>query len=99
MEKQEIRERVRKAIETLPHRDRVRRVALFGSHLHKTARPQSDIDLLIDLTPPVGFFDFIRMQKHFERSLGTRVDLLTTEALSQHFRAEVLREAETLYEP
>ena len=98
MKKEDIQERLLAALPTLPHRELVKRISLFGSYLHGKATPESDVDLLVELTEPVGLFDFVSMQFHLERSLGRRVDLLTPEALSKYFRQKVLEEAETLYE-
>lgn len=98
MTKEEIRTRVQGALPTLPYRERVKRLSLFGSHLRGDAKPDSDVDLLVELSEPVGLFDFVGMQFHLERSLERRVDLLTPEALSKYFRHKVLDEAEPLYE-
>lgn len=98
MTKEEIRQRVRAAFPTLPHRERVKRIALFGSHLRGDASSQSDVDLFVELSEPIGMFELVGIQFHLERSLGRSVDLLTPAALSKYFREDVLREAEVLYE-
>ncbi len=82
----------------MPARDKVRRVALFGSRLHGTAKSKSDVDLLIEFTKPVGYFTLASMERTLSEAIGAPVDLVTPKSLSKYFRDEVLREAEPLYE-
>jgi len=71
----------------------VKSIALFGSAAKGEARPDSDIDILVELDSPVGIFAFLRLQHHLEELLGRRVDLVTPAALKRQFRDQVLREA------
>lgn len=76
----------------------MKRISLFGSHLKATSTEESDIDLLVEFSAPVGYFDFVGMEQGLAKSLGKRVDLVTPESLSRFFRADVLQEAEPIYE-
>lgn len=98
MQKDEIQRRVLETLPRLPAHDRVKRISLFGSHLKATPTEESDIDLLVEFSAPVGYFDLVGMEKSLEESLGKRVDLVTPAALSKFFRSDVLREAELIYE-
>ena len=98
MNKEEIRRRINETLPRLPIHDRVKRVSLFGSQLHQSASGESDIDLLVEFSAPVGYFDLVGMEQDLGKSLGQRVDLVTPGSLSKFFRADVLREAELLYE-
>ena len=93
----DIRGQVRKAIEATPQRERILRVSLFGSFARGAEREGSDIDLLIEFTSPVGFFDLDRLQRELERSLLRPVDLVTPASLSPYCRAEVLGDAVPVY--
>ena len=100
MNKKTLRIRLQRAIEENPHKDEIKKISLFGSHLSGEEREDSDVDLLIEFSPSarVGFFKFIDIQEQIARSLGREVDLLTPEALSKYFREDVLKEAEVVYE-
>ena len=98
MTKEEIQERLVKALQTSPIRGHVRRVSVFGSHLHGTARETSDIDLLIEFNCPISMLKFVRMERDLGNALGKKVDLCTKNSLSKYFRDDVVQEAETLYE-
>ncbi|MEO6077997.1 MAG: nucleotidyltransferase family protein [Candidatus Andersenbacteria bacterium] len=98
MSNQEIKEAIQQSIQELPFADRIERIRLFGSYLHHSAGSDSDIDLLVDFNKPVSFFQLGDIEDELERTLGRKVDVVTPKALSKHFRDDVLREAETMYE-
>lgn len=49
----------------------------FGSVVHGTARPDSDLDLLVTLDPSVTLFQQIDLAEELSRLCGRRVDLMT----------------------
>ena len=71
-------------------------VRLFGSVLRQEARPDSDVDLLIDLAEDRGFDDYLALIEELESVLGRRVDLITNRGLSPHFRPYIEAEAQLL---
>lgn len=72
----------------------VERLALFGSVLRDEARPDSDVDLLVQFSPGAKTFDnFLALSELLERRLGRRVDLVTMEALSPFFGPRIIAEA------
>lgn len=74
-------------------------LALFGSHLHGNAHPQSDIDLLVRFLPGqrVTLLDMARIELALTDLLGCKADLRTEGDLSPYFRQAVLAEARRLY--
>jgi uncharacterized protein len=81
-------------------RNRVRKLALFGSVLRPDFRPDSDVDVLVEFQPgkSVGFFELYDLEEELSRAFGGRkVDLNTPQSLSKYFRDEVLNEAEVEY--
>ena len=89
----------KKKIAEFCRRNRIRRLALFGSSLRDDFRPDSDVDVLVEFEPGarVGLA-FITMQDELSELLGRKVDLNTPACLSPYFRKEVLDEAEVLYD-
>lgn len=78
----------------------IRRLSLFGSTLKGTARPDSDVDLLVEFEPTAtpSFLDMAAMEEELSALLGgRRVDLRTAAELSRYFRHEVVREAAVQY--
>jgi predicted nucleotidyltransferase len=81
-------------------RHHIRRLSVFGSVLKGTARPDSDIDLLVDFEPGhvPGLLAIATMEQELSMMLGGRaVDLRTANDLSRHFRDEVVRTARVEY--
>lgn len=88
------------ALASICKRHGVRKLSLFGSTLKGTARPDSDIDLLVEFeeTARPSLFDMAQIEIELSELLGgRRVDLRTAEDLSHHFRDEVIRQAQVQY--
>ncbi len=68
-------------------------LSVFGSVARDEARPDSDVDLLVEFDRPIGLFAFVALKLYLEQILGQRVDLVTPDALRRQFSDEVLREA------
>lgn len=89
------------ALAALCRRYQIRRLSLFGSTLKGTARPDSDVDLLVEFEPGAtpGLLTMARIENELSPLLGGRkVDLRTAEDLSRYFRDEVVRSAEVQYD-
>jgi predicted nucleotidyltransferase len=81
-------------------RHHISRLSLFGSQLKGTARPDSDIDLLVEFEPGrvPGLLALADMELELSELMGgRRVDLRTAEDLPRDFRDEVVRTAEVQY--
>ena len=100
MSKQEIKQKIKEAVEKDPLRDNIQKVSLFGSHIHEDFKSDSDVDILIEFTPTakIGFFKYFDIRENMEKHLQKKVDLLTPDGLSKFFRNEVIKEAEIIYE-
>jgi predicted nucleotidyltransferase len=73
----------------------VERLALFGSVLRGEARPESDVDILVQFIRGAKTFDrFLALSELLESRLGRHVDLVTTEALSPFIGPHILAEAQ-----
>jgi predicted nucleotidyltransferase len=73
----------------------VRRIALFGSVVRGEARPESDVDLLVQFDPERKTLrNFMSLSFLLEERLQRRVELVTTESLSPFIGPHILREAE-----
>lgn len=71
----------------------VESLAIFGSAARGDAGPDSDIDVLIEFSQPVGLFHFLDVKEFLEEILGCRVDLVTRAALKHQLRERILEEA------
>jgi predicted nucleotidyltransferase len=88
--------RKRQEILTLAERRGARNVRIFGSVARKEARPDSDIDLLIDLDPDRSLLDAGGLAMDLTRLLHHPVDVVTEAGLRERIRTRVLDEARAL---
>jgi uncharacterized protein len=72
---------------------RVKSLAIFGSTARDEARPDSDVDLLVEFEPPITFDQYMDLKFYLEDHLGTRVDLVSRRTLKPQIRLSVEREA------
>jgi hypothetical protein len=81
-------------------RNRIRRLALFGSVLRDDFTAESDIDVLVEFEPDarVGLLGLARLEIELGTLMGRQVDLNTPGFLSDYFRDEVVAEAEIQYD-
>lgn len=69
---------------------------LFGSVARGTARPGSDLDLLVRLGPGRGYADLLAFCDELEAGLGRKVDVVTEDALDPLLHREILDRAVAL---
>jgi predicted nucleotidyltransferase len=89
------------ALERVCRSHRIWKLSLFGSRLKGTARPDSDVDLLVEFMPDARptLLDMAEIENELSELLGgVRVDLRTAQELSRYFRDAVVNEAEVQYQ-
>lgn len=69
------------------------RLAVFGSVARQRARPDSDIDLIVEAPPETSSFDFIRFKLLIEEVLGREIDLIEYGGLKPRLDDDIRREA------
>ena len=67
-------------------------LAIFGSVARNEAKADSDVDLLVEFEPPLGFDRYMDAKFRLEALLGRPVDLVTTAGLKAGLREVVARE-------
>jgi predicted nucleotidyltransferase len=92
MNKQEVFDRLN------AHRERlddfaVEALFLFGSVARDEATSESDVDVLVEFSRPVGLFTLLGLKAYLEELLGCSVDVGTPSSLRPHLRETVLQEA------
>jgi len=84
------------------HRDKILAIAerhgasnvrVFGSVARGEARPDSDVDILVDLELGRSLFDHAQLQIDLEALLDRKVDVVSARGLRSHLRDRVLQEA------
>jgi len=72
----------------------VRHAGVFGSVARGEARPDSDIDVLVELDPerPIGVFEYARLKLYVGELLGGASDVVNRTSLKPLLRDGILRE-------
>ena len=73
-----------------------RNVRVFGSVARGQARPDSEIDFLVDLEPGRSLLDLGGLLMDLQRLLGLEVDVVTEAGLRPRLRQQVVAEAKPL---
>ena len=82
LSKESILETLRADLPYLREKYGVVRIALYGSFAHGGPTAKSDVDLLVDLSRPLGL-EFVALADYLEKRLGRRADLTTFETLNR----------------
>ncbi len=93
--RQDVLSSLKKLKEEVAREYSVKKIGLFGSVARNEETEQSDIDLLVEFSKPVGFVTFMRLENFLSERLGERVDLVTSDSLKPVIRQDVL--AEVIY--
>ncbi|MCC6575686.1 MAG: nucleotidyltransferase domain-containing protein [Planctomycetes bacterium] len=80
-------------------RNRIKRLAFFGSVLRDDFGPDSDVDVLYEFEPDaiVGW-DIVTIEEELSKLLGGRkIDFVPFKYISKYIRRRVLKEAQLQY--
>lgn len=70
-----------------------RNIRVFGSVAGGEAKPDSDLDLLVELEPGRNLLDLGGLLMELQDLLGCQVDIVTEKGLRDRLRERVLKEA------
>ena len=70
----------------------VKEIGIFGSAVWGEASGESDVDVLVEFSRPIGFFKFLELEEYLGSRLGRKVDLVSKKALKPRIGAHILEE-------
>ncbi len=70
----------------------VAEIGVFGSFVRGEQQENSDVDVLVECSRPVGFVAFMRLEVHLQGLLGRKVDLVSKKALKPYIGRRILEE-------
>jgi predicted nucleotidyltransferase len=82
-----IQEKLRQVKHQLAEKYHVNSIGLFGSIVRSDFKPESDIDIMVDFSQPIGI-EFIDLADELEKLLDRKVDLVSKAGIRpQYYRA------------
>jgi len=86
----QIRQVLQEHKDEFAERFKVSRLGIFGSYARGDHDEESDLDVIVEFTQPVGF-EFIHLANRLEELVGVKVDLLTPDSIKANRRESILR--------
>lgn len=68
--------RIAQVIRPVLKRYKVKKAELFGSVAYGGMTPDSDVDVLVELSKEVSLFDIVHLKSDLEREVGRKVDVV-----------------------
>ena len=70
----------------------VSKAALFGSFVRNQIKPDSDIDILVQIDKDINLLDFIGLKINLEQELNRKVDVVEYDTIKPLLRESILKE-------
>ncbi len=67
-------------------------LSIFGSVARGNAKPNNDVDILVEFNKPVSFFEFLDLKEYLEKIFERRIDLVTIDTLKPQLKEQILDE-------
>ena len=77
----------------LTDRFHVSSIGYFGSYSTGQQNEQSDLDLLVEFSQPVGW-EFFTLERYLEQAIGLRIDLVTRNSLKEQIKESILKQVQ-----
>ena len=86
MKKQEALDSLAAHRDEMVRRFKIKRLAIFGSTARDEARPDSDVDVLVEFEGPATFDGYMGLKVYLEELFHTNVDLVTPPSIRPRMR-------------
>ena len=71
----------------------VKEIGIFGSYVNGNYNKESDVDILVEFSKPVGLIKFIKLEEYLKDLIGIKVDLVLRDGIKPALRSNILKQA------
>ncbi len=87
----DIENKLRQMKPELADKFHVSRIGYFGSFASDNQNENSDLDILVEFSEPIGW-EFFALERFLEQSFGIPIDLVTKNALKERIKGPILNQ-------
>ena len=77
---------------------KAKKIAIFGSYARDEAKPESDIDIIVEFSERKSLLDLVGIEQELSDALGLKADLLTKMSISPYMIDRIKEEIKVIYE-
>ena len=88
---EEIQGIIKKNKQKLEEKFKVKSIAIFGSSVRGEQNEESDVDIIVEFSEPVGFL-FFHLANFLEKILDANVDLTTPDAIKPNRQKYIMED-------
>jgi len=70
----------------------VKEIGIFGSYVRAQNSKNSDLDVLVEFSKPIGMFKFLELEEYIQNITGIKIDLVSKKALKPRIGQNILKE-------
>ena len=89
----EIEKKLKELKPTLRDKYKVKTIGVFGSYIRGEQKRESDLDVLVEFSEPIGLLTFIELEDFLSEKLEAKVDLVIRNALKPRIKDRIIKEA------
>jgi len=87
----ELKEIIKQNKQELEEKFKIKSIAIFGSYVRGEQNEESDVDIIVEFSEPVGFL-FFHLANFLEKILGANVDLITPDAIKPNRQKYIMED-------
>jgi uncharacterized protein len=75
----------------------VSRIGIFGSVVRGDDTANSDVDMLVDFSKPVGLLGLVDLESYLSEKIGKKVEIASRKYLSPYIKENILKDEQIIY--
>lgn len=83
---------MREVLPILQKKYPVKYLGVFGSCVRDEQNPESDLDILVEFSEPIGLLGYARLEIELSEYLGVKIDLVSKSALKPRIGKHIFAE-------